>query len=126
MKRKIRKLYKFISRQKQKSPESFYFDDGVVCNMKDYKKDNIKYSVQLVNTDRNTDNYIVCLLAIINHKPIPQLLKKEFRSKTGTNQYFNEICELVENNTNKEIINKCYNEKFSNMEKARLFNRLFY
>lgn len=125
MQRKIRKLYRTTNHQKKRKPEEFYFDEGKVCNSKDYKKDNIKYSVQLVNTDRNTDNYIVCLLAIINHKPIPQLLKKEFNSKKGTNKYFNEICDLVENNTNQDIINKCYEDKFLNMGKVSFFSRLF-
>ena len=125
MQRKIRKLYRTTNHQKKRKPEDFYFDEGKVCNSKDYKKDNIKYSVQLVNTDRNTDNYIVSLLAIINHKPIPQLLKKEFSSKRGTSKYFNEICELVENNTNQDIINKCYEDKFLNMGKVSFFSRLF-
>lgn len=125
MQRKIRKLYRTINHQKKRKPEEFYFDNGKVCNSKDYNKDNIKYSVQLVNTDRNTDNYIVCLLAIINHKPIPQLLKKEFNSKRGTNKYFNEICALVENNTNQEIIDKCYEDKFLNMGKVSFFSKLF-
>lgn len=125
MQRKIRKLYRTINHQKKRKPEEFYFDDGKVCNSKDYNKDNIKYSVQLVNTDRNTDNYIVCLLAIINHKPIPQLLKKEFNGKRGTNKYFNEICALVENNTNQEIIDKCYEDKFLNMGKVSFFSKLF-
>lgn len=125
MQRKIRKLYRTTNHQKKRKPEEFYFDEGKVCNSKDYKKDNIKYSVQLVNTDRNTDNYIVSLLAIINHKSIPQLLKKEFSSKRGTSKYFNEICELVENNTNQDIINKCYEDKFLNMGKVSFFSRLF-
>lgn len=125
MQRKIRKLYRTTNHQKKRKTEDFYFDEGKVCNSKDYKKDNIKYSVQLVNTDRNTDNYIVSLLAIINHKPIPQLLKKEFSSKRGTSKYFNEICELVENNTNQDIINKCYEDKFLNMGKVSFFSRLF-
>ena len=125
MQRKIRKLYRTTNHQKKRKPEEFYFDEGKVCNSKDYKKDNIKYSVQLVNTDRNTDNYIVSLLAIINHKSIPQLLKKEFSSKRGTSKYFNKICEWVENNTNQDIINKCYEDKFLNMGKVSFFSRLF-
>lgn len=124
MNKKLKKLYKVTNKEKKKTPDRFYFDDGKVCNSKDYKKDDIKYSVQLINTDRNTNNYIVCLLAIFNHKSVPQLLSKKFKSKYGTEKYFNSLCNLVENNTNQEIIDKCYIEKVGNHEKNFFFKKL--
>lgn len=124
MNKKLKKLYKVTNKEKKKTPDRFYFDDGKVCNSKDYKKDDIKYSVQLINTDRNTNNYIVCLLAIFNHKSVPQLLSKKFKSKYGTEKYFNSLCNLVENNTNQEIIDKCYIEKVGNPEKNFFFKKL--
>lgn len=117
MNKKLNKLYKVTNKEKKKAPEEFYFDEGKVCNSKDYKKDDIKYSVQLINTDRNTNNYIVCLLAIFKHKSIPKLLSKKFKSKYGTEKYFNSLCSLVENSTNQEIIDTCYLEKAENCEK---------
>lgn len=125
MKKQLRKLYRTTNNQKRKNPELFYFDDGKVCENKDYEKDNMKYSVMLVNKDRNTNDYIVYLLAIINNKSIPQLLKRDFSSKRGTIKYFNELCELVENNTNQEIVNKCYNYKFDSIKKANILNKIF-
>jgi len=127
MKRKIKKLNRIKNYQKRRRPEEFYFDDGKVCNFKDYSKEEIKYSVQLVNTNRNTNNYIVCLLAIVNHKPIPQLLKREFKGKKGTIKYFNEICNLIENNNNQDIINKCYNDTMKNINKSIVsFSHFFF
>lgn len=117
MNKKLKKLYKITNKEKKNMPEKFYFDEGKVCNSKDYKKDDIKYSVQLINTDRNTNNYVVCLLAIFKHKSIPQLLSKQFKSKYGTEKYFNSLCCLVENNTNQEIIDECYTQKLKNCEK---------
>lgn len=117
MNKKLNKLYRIINKEKKKSPDKYYFDEGKVCNSKDYKKDDIKYSVQLINTDRNTNNYVVCLLAIFKHKPVPQLLSKQFKSKYGTEKYFNSLCSLVENNTNQEIIDTCYTQKLENYEK---------
>lgn len=115
--KKINKLYKMTNKQKKKNPEKFYFDDGKVCENKDYKKEDIKYSVMLVNKDRNTNEHIIYLLVTKDHKSIPQLLKREFTSKKGTAKYFDYLCDLIENNTNKDIINKCYEEKMGNSEK---------
>lgn len=120
----MKKLYKITKKEKKQDSNKFYFDNGKVCNSKDYKKDEIKYCVQIINTDRNTNNHIDCLLAIFNHKPIPQLLKKEFKSKNGTQKYFNSLCDLIQNNTNQEIIDKCYSEKVVNVEK-NIFRKKF-
>ena len=106
-----------INKEKKQNPDYFYFDNGKVCNSKDYQKDDIKYCVQLINIDRNTSKHIVSLLVIFKHKSIPQLLRKEFKSKYGTEKYFNSLCELIENSTNQQIIEKCFDKKMSNMEK---------
>ena len=124
MNKELKKLYKITKKEKKQDPNKFYFDNGKVCNSKDYKKDEIKYCVQIINTDRNINNHIVCLLAIFNHKPIPQLLKREFKSKNGTQKYFNSLCDLIQNNTNQEIIDKCYSEKVVNVEK-NIFRKKF-
>ena len=117
MNKKLKKLYKMINKEKKQNPDYFYFDNGKVCNSKDYQKDDIKYCVQLINIDRNTSKHIVSLLVIFKHKSIPQLLRKEFKSKYGTEKYFNSLCELIENSTNQQIIEKCFDKKMSNMEK---------
>lgn len=111
---KLRKLYRETSKQKKLHPEKFYFDDGRVCVSKDYTKSNIKYSVMKVNTDIEKNDYLVYILVISNHKPIPQMLLKKFSSNRGTTRYFNELCELIEKNTNQDIIDKCYEERFNN------------
>lgn len=125
MRSKLRKLYKKINNEKKQNPEMFYFDDGKVCETKDYTKSNIKYSVMKVNTDINTNNYLVYLLVIVGNKTIPQMLSKEFNSNKGTTQYFKELCQLVEQNTNQDIINECYKNKFSGVLKPNFISRIF-
>ena len=111
MKRKLKKLYKMTSLEKKEKPNEFFFDNGHVCKYKDFVKDNLKYSVMMV--DKGTNEYIVYLLAIYNNKSIPQLLKKNFKNKRGTKKYFEDLCDFVINNENQFIINKCYNDKKS-------------
>ncbi len=123
MNNKIRKLYKTTRKQLKKNPDKFLFDDGKVCRNKDFKKENIKYSVMCVNKNIKSSEYLIYLLAIINHKSIPQLLVKEFSNKKETKEYFDYLCELVENNTNIDIIDKCYEEKFKK-EKNNIFKKV--
>ncbi len=124
MRSKIKKLYKEINHEKKINPEKFYFDNGNVCESKDYEKAEIKYSVMKVNTDVNTDNYLVYLLVIAGNKIIPQMLLKKFTNNKDTTKYFNELCNLVEQNTNQDIINKCYKNKFPNVLKPNLISRI--
>ena len=124
MRSKIRRLYKTVNHEKKLNPELYYFDDGKVCESKDYEKSNIKYSVMKVNTDVNTNNYLVYLLIIVGNKRIPQMLIKKFTSNRGTEKYFQELCELVEKNSNQDIINSCYENKFADNLKPSLINRI--
>ena len=126
MNNKIRKLYKLINKNKKINPELYYFDDGKVCETKDYEKDNIKYSVMVVNTDVNTNNYLVYILIVSGSKSIPQMLVKEFNKKTGINKYFKELCELIEINSNSDIITKCYESKFKNKDTKFSFLKRIY
>lgn len=126
MNRKLKKLYKITNMQKKQKPEKFYFDDGKVCNSKDFNKEDFKYSVLLVNTNRNTDNYLVYLLAIYSNKSTPQLLLKEFSNKKGTKKYFNDLCDFVENNNNRVIINRCYKEKMKDFNKISFIKKIHY
>lgn len=112
MNSKIRKIYNYTYKQKKQHPNNYYFDDGKVCKVRDFEKDNVKYSIMKVNTDIKTKNYLVYLLIISKNKSIPQLLVKNFKSEHGTVKYFNELCSLVESNNNKDIIDKCYNNIF--------------
>ena len=114
MNRKIKKLCRYTNKQKKKNPNMYYFDDGKVCENKDYEKDNMKYSLMKVNTDVHTTNYLVYLLVITNKKSIPQMLVKSFKTNRGTTKYFNELCSLVEKSTNQDIISKCYNNIIEN------------
>ena len=126
MNNKIRKLYKYTNKQKKKNPNMYYFDDGTVCDAKDYEKDGMKYSVIKVNTDLNTNNYLVYLLVIANNKSIPQMLVRSFKTNRGTSKYFDELCSLIEKNTNQDIITKCYDSTLGNTKNSLTFwDKLF-
>lgn len=126
MDKKIKKLYKLTENQKKANPEQFYFDNGQVCNNKDYEKDNIKYSVMKVNTDVDTTNHLVYLLIVLKNKSIPQMLVKEFKTARGTEKYFKELCTMIENNSNDDIIEKCYSNIYENTAKPlSIIDRLF-
>ena len=64
------------------------------------------------------------LLVIAGNKIIPQMLLKKFTNNKDTTKYFNELCNLVEQNTNQDIINKCYKNKFPNVLKPNLISRI--
>ncbi len=113
MKQKLRKLFRYTSKCEEKNPDKYYFDEGEVCENKDFEKDNLKYSVMSVNTDINTTNYLVYILIINGDKPIPQMLVKSFKNELETKKYFNELCLLIETNTNLDIISKCYDSIFT-------------
>ncbi len=126
MNNKLKKLYKYTNKQIKKNPNMYYFDDGTVCQNQDYEKDNVKYSVMKVNTDINTNNYLVYLLIISGKKSIPQMLVRSFKTDRGTTTYFNKLCSLVEKNTNQDIISKCYDKLIeSNPKPTPLFSRIF-
>ena len=127
MNNKIKKLYKYTNKQKKINPNSYYFDDVKVCENYDYQKDDIKYSVMKVNTDTNTNNYLVYLLIINGNKSIPQMLVKKFKTEKGTITYFNNLCTLIKTNTNQDIITKCYENIIKNNTKpVPIFSRLFF
>lgn len=121
IRKKFRKLYRVTNKQKKITPEIFYYDNGRVCENKKYKKSDITISVMLVNKDRKTTNYATYILANQNHKSIPSLLRKDFEDLENANEYFNELCNLIENSTDLDIISKCYNEKIKNIDK-KLFS----
>lgn len=110
--KKLRKLNNLIKQKKKKNPLVFYFEKGRVIKRQEYKKGELRFTVMKVNKDRFTSEYLVYLLIQSKNKSIPQMLSKKFSSVRGTKKYFEELCNLVENHSNKEIINLCYKEYY--------------
>ena len=125
MDKKLKKLYKLISSEKRKQPESFYFDDGKVVNTKDFEKDFVHYSVMKVQPNVNYNEFIVYILIVYKDKPIPQMLLKKFKTNSAANKYFDKLSNLIEKNTSEDIINTCYYDKFDSNEKVSIFKRIF-
>lgn len=126
MNEKIKKMYRITKKQIAQNENQFYFDNGKICLNYDVIKDKIKYSVMLVNTNVDTNDYIVYLLMINKNKSIPQLLVKSFNEKQETQKYFEELCDLVNNNSNYDIVNKCYDWKFDNNKKNKFSIKKFF
>lgn len=125
MDKKLKKLYKLISSEKRKQPESFYFDDGKVVNTKDFEKDFVHYSVMKVQPNVNCNEFLVYILIVYKDKPIPQMLLKKFKTNSAANKYFDKLSDLIEKNTSEDIINTCYYDKFDSSEKVSVFKRIF-
>lgn len=107
---KIKKMHNYIKFEKIKKGNSFYYDNGEVCNNYDLTKGNIKYSVIQLKKDITKKHYATYLLMIYKDKPIPYLLWKDFSNKNNSSKYFNVLCAFIDNNSNSIIINKCFSE----------------
>lgn len=125
MNTKLRKLFKVVNKEKESSPEKYYFDNGQVEKYENFSKDKLKYSVIKLRTNVNEDNYLVFLQVIDGKKSITQMLVKNFKSNRGTEKYYKELCDMIEKNTNQDIINTCYNNKFSDTPRISIIKRIF-
>lgn len=125
MDKKLKKLYKLISKEKRKHPELFYFDDGSVVNIKDVKKDNISYSIMKVQPNLNRNEFLVYILIIYKDKSLPQMLLNKFKSNNNANKYFDKLSEVIEKNTNEDIINACYYDRYDKVQKSSIFKNIF-
>lgn len=105
MYRKINKLYKQNKNRRKNYESPNDFDKFKICNSFDLSIDNIKYSVKTINTD---DKYFVYLLMIYNNKAIPYLLLQSFNEVDKVEDYYENLCNLLKQNTNKEIVDKCF------------------
>lgn len=107
---KVKKLQNYMKFEKLKKGDSFYYDNGEVCNNYDLTKGNIKYSVIQLKKDVAKKHYATYLLMIYKNKPIPYLLRKDFSNKNNSSKYFNVLCAFIDNNSNSIIINKCFSD----------------
>ena len=102
---KIYRINQYMKKQIRRFPEKFEFDDGKVCQIKEWKKEGIKFAVMLVNTDRNKNDYITYILLIKKHIMIPHLFLKHFNNENGAENYYNDLNYFVEK-SNKNMILK--------------------
>ena len=109
--KKINKLYRITQKERRKLKENFYFDNGKVCQTKEYFKNNFRFTIMQVRKDLRKNEYAVYLKINYKHKSIPYLLNEEFKNNSKTKKYYDELCDYVNNNSIIDIINKCYIEK---------------
>lgn len=109
MKKKINYLYKITKIDKIINPNKYYFDNGSVCNRKEYLKNEFRFTIMKVRKSQNND-YVIYLKINYKNKSIPLQLSEEFKNNRGTNRYLNYLCDYVDSNNANEIINKCYVE----------------
>jgi len=113
MNKKINELYQLTSLLKKRMGDDFYSKaENTIVETEDIIKDNIKYQVSFMNMDDDKRNYFVYLLLTYNNKSIPFLLLKQYTDINEARIYYNELYELVMKSSNRQIIDKCYKEKF--------------
>ena len=93
-----------MKKQVQKFSEKFEFDNGKVCQIKEWKKEGIKFAVMLVNTDRNKNDYITYILLIKKHIMIPHLFLKHFTNENGAENYYNDLNYFIEKSDKNMIL----------------------
>lgn len=108
--KKFNKINKIIRLDKLLHSDKYYFDNGQVKEIVDIVKDNVKYSIMKVNTDINTKDYLVFVIIHTNDKSATHQLLQEFVGITKTNEYFKTLKTYITNNSNNDIINRCYEE----------------
>lgn len=123
LKKKFNKIYRMIRIDKLFHKEEYYFNDGQVEEIEDIKKDGIRYSVIKLNTDTNTNNYLVYFNILNNNKMICQQNKKEFDSRNKANTYYIELINYINNTSTEEIVNHCF-QSLSQFSRKNIFTRI--
>ncbi len=108
--KKFNKISKVVQLDKFLHSEQYYFDNGQVEEMVDIRKENMKYTVIKLNTDIENEHYLVFMIIHANDRAVTHQLKKSFHHAITTNDYFKSLCTYIENNSNSEIIDRCYHE----------------
>lgn len=108
--KKFNKISKIINLDKFLHNNKYFFDNGQVEEIEDIIKDNIKYSVIKLNKDIKTSDYLVYVLIIANKKTATHQLLQEFSGKTKSTEYFRSLKRYIKNNTNEQIIDRCFAE----------------
>lgn len=122
--KKFNRINKVIRLDKFLHNDQYCFDNGQVEKMIDIRKDNVKYTVIKLNTDTNTKDYLVFMIIHTNDKTVTHQLKKSFNRKMDTNEYFKYLCNYIQNNSNTEIIDRCY-EELSQFPRKNFMTKLF-
>ena len=91
--------------------ETYDFDNGQVIDEMDIIKNYMKCRVIKLNTDiTNNKSYMVFTILFSNNKHITHQMLETFSTKTKANEYFKKLCQYLKNNSDEEIINRCYND----------------
>ena len=122
--KKFKKISKIISLDKILHNNKYVFDNGQVEDIVDIVKDDIKYSVIKLNTDTETTNYLVFVNIRTNEKTALHQLIQEFSGKTKSTEYFRTLKKYIKNNTNEEIIDRCFNEMLD-FPRKNILTRIF-
>lgn len=108
--KKFNKINKVIRLDKFLHNDKYNFDNGQVEEILDIVKENVKYSIMKVNTDIDTNEYLVFVIIQTNDKSATHQLLQEFNCINKTNEYFKTLENYITNTSNSDIIDKCYEE----------------
>lgn len=122
--KKFNKLNKIITLDKILHGEEYNFDNGQVEDMLDINKENFKYTIIKLNKDIETKDYLVFMIIHNNGKVCTHQLIKTFNKKTETNKYYKYLCTYINDNTNNDIIKKCY-EELSEFPRKNILTKIY-
>lgn len=122
--KKFNKLSNVIKLDKLLHKEEYCFDNGQVEETLDINKENFKYTIIKLNTDIETKDYLVFIIIHNSNKVCTHQLIKAFNKKTETNKYYKYLCTYVTDNSNDDIIKKCY-EEMSKLPRKNILNRIY-
>lgn len=121
--KKFNKINKVIKLDKLLHNDKYNFDNGQVEEIIDIVKENIKYSIIKVNTDIDTNDYLVFVIIKTNDKSATHQLLQEFDCVHKTNEYFRTLESYITNTSNNDIINRCY-EELSSFPRKNFITRI--
>lgn len=121
MNKQIKKLYRVSKVESKLLGNLYYFEDGNIQNSFDLNKENISYSVLLIDFETKDNRYMAHLIIKYKNHPIPYILLKTFTDEDPALKYFDSLCDFIKYSNNNEIINRCYLEKILNIQENIIY-----
>ena len=108
--KKFNKITRIIKMDKLFHKDLYCYDNGRIEDNIDIKKDNYKYRIIKLNTKVGSNNYLVFVNIMINDKITTHQLLETCSGKVNANKSYKNLVKYINNTSNEDILNKCYND----------------
>lgn len=122
--KKYNRLGRIIRVDKFFNKDKYYFDNGQTTSIADINKENVSYTIIKLNTDIDTEDYLVFSIIKTNNRAVTHQLLKIFNNERDAEKYYKELKSYIRSHSNEEIINKCY-EDLSDFPRKNILIRLY-